>query len=143
MPERHFDAVPLHVYSQPDHSGQIKLDIRGHMQISAGVSLYKNGEASNIFIGGGYVFGKDKYPASFIMRRDLIRRGVDPGHIFIKSKEIIACSQKLLKSGERTWRWIFYQNIFWACLFDFLESFLFGFLITCNMEESDVATSRV
>lgn len=76
MTEKLYDSMLVHVYSQPNHEGEIKLDIRGHMQVMAAAMLYKSGEAKNFFIAGGNIFGQGKPSASDIYKRELIKRGI-------------------------------------------------------------------
>jgi len=79
-----FDSVLVHVYSQPNHDGEIKLDIRGHMQVLAAVMLYKSGETKNFFIAGGNIFGENKPSASGVYRRELVKRGVPEKQVHIR-----------------------------------------------------------
>lgn len=88
MTERMYDAMLLHVYSQPNHDGSVKLDIRGHMQVLAASILYRSGETKNFFIAGGNIFGDNKPSASAVYKRELTKRGVPREHIFTSSKAV-------------------------------------------------------
>ncbi len=88
MKEKVYDSMLVHVYSQPNHDGEIKLDIRGHMQVMAAAMLYKSGEARNFFIAGGNIFGDDKPSASVVYKRELTKRGVPEEQIHIRPEAV-------------------------------------------------------
>ncbi len=109
MKEKVYDSMLVHVYSQPNHDGEIKLDIRGHMQVMAAAMLYKSGEARNFFIAGGNIFGDDKPSASDVYKRELTKRGVPEEQIHIRPEAVETGQHSLMNRKLET-------GIVWAQL---------------------------
>ncbi len=77
MTER-YDALLVHSYMSPYNPERHVLSLRGHMQMAAVASMYREGEVAKIFLGIGHVWGKDKPTLSAVMKDNLIKRSVDP-----------------------------------------------------------------